>query len=563
MKRRLFSGMCLLAVVTLLLSFACGVWVMYRKLYEEMRSEVKKDAMYLAAALNVSEDTTLTALPTTSQSGRITLIAADGTVLFDDGAQAQQMENHLNRPEVQEALQTGYGESTHVSTTMGEMTFYVAIRLDNGEVLRMSNTVDSVLSNVISCIPLMLVTTLVVLLLSLLLAKLQTKRIVVAMNELNLENPLANDTYEELSPLLGRIEKQNEQIKAQMESLSKQKEEFISLTENMSEGLIMVGATATVLTINRSAMRLLGLPEDQYQGRHIFSLDRSLPMQAAVTEALDGQCSEKLLEEENGRALQLMANPIWADGKVLGVIVLLLDVTERRAAEQMRREFSANVSHELKTPLTSISGYAEIMKNGLVRQEDMPRFLDRIYTEARRLIALIEDIIKLSHLDENTVELPREPVELLALSKEVVERLAAVADSAHVTITVEGDEAVVTGVRQIIDEMIFNLVDNAIKYNKENGHVYLTVENQGDTVAVTVQDTGIGIPNIHQERVFQRFYRVDKSHSKETGGTGLGLSIVKHGAQYHNAKLTLESTEGVGTTIKIMFQTGGNKDVDL
>lgn len=558
MKRKFFQRMCLLAAITAILCCALSTWAMYQKLCDSMRTEIRKELSFLTDSVERDGKIALTQAEDSAGNSRITWIDQDGTVLYDNNAQPSEMENHLNRPEVQDAYASGYGEATHRSETLGEKTFYVAARLSDGTVLRISSTIDSVLSSVLSYVPFMIAIALIVLCFAILLARGQAKRLVHTVKDLDLEHPLSNETYEELSPLLLRLENQNVQIQTAANALQKQQEEFSAITAHMREGLIMLSKNALVLSINPSALHVLHLPEGEYAGKHIYTLSRNIEMQSAVETSLKGTACEKYLQE-SGRVYQLMATPVRADGAIQGTILLLLDVTDKHAAEQMRREFSANVSHELKTPLTSISGYAEIIQNGLVQAEDLPRFAGRIYHEAQRLISLIEDIIRLSQLDESGGEMPREMVNLLSLAKETADQLSEQATRAEVSLSVTGDSASILGIRQVLSEMLYNLLDNAIKYNQAGGSVTCSVLSTQEAVIVSVADTGIGIPTAHQSRVFERFYRVDKSHSKETGGTGLGLSIVKHGAMCHNAKITLESTEGVGTTIQLIFEPGGNR----
>lgn len=554
MKRRIFLSMCLLAVLTIFLSSTMTFAVVYRQIFHIMQREIKKEAFYISASLENVEDPVPVLQNVSAKAHRITLIASDGTVLFDNAEKPENMENHRNRPEVLAALKNGIGKSVRLSRTLGKQTFYCAILLKNGMVLRVANVVDSVYSAMLNLVPYILLITAVTLALALFIASRETKKIVKPINALNLQNPLSNEIYDELSPLLMRIAQQNKQIENQMRALREKHEEFNAITENMSEGLILLNEKADILSINKSAIRILGGHNtNSYLNRNIITLSRDLTLRAAVKKALEGDHCEETLEID-GHHYHITTNPVWANGQVKGVVVLILDITERYAAEQMRREFSANVSHELKTPLTSILGYAEIIKNRMVKEEDIPRFAERIYNEARHLISLIDDIIRLSRLDEEHIDIPRKKVSLLELAKKVCARLEPLAKEKGVTVTVSGDKGIVLGIEEILEQMIYNLCDNAIKYNKKNGRVDVTVSQQDNKVILTVSDTGIGIPKEHQSRVFERFYRVDKSRSNRTGGTGLGLSIVKHGAMHHNAKIELESQPGQGTTIRVIFQ---------
>nr|MBO2493507.1 PAS domain-containing sensor histidine kinase [Clostridia bacterium] len=553
MKRRIFLSMCLLAILTVLLSSMLTFVVMYRQIFDIMQREIEKEASYIAASLETTEDPRLFLHSVSTKAHRITLIADDGTVLFDSIEKAENMENHKGRPEVSAALKSGIGKSVRLSRTLGKQTFYCAVLLKNGMVLRVANVMDSVYSAILSFVPYILCIIAVTFALALLIANRETKKIVEPINALNLQNPMSNDVYDELSPLLIRIAQQNKQIENQMHTLKEKHEEFNAITENMSEGLILLNEKADILSVNKSAIRIFGGHDSSnYLHRNILTLSRNLTLRAAVKKALEGDHCEEILEMGD-RHYQLTTNPVWVNGRVKGAVVLILDITEKRAAEQIRREFSANVSHELKTPLTSILGYAEIIKNGMVKIEDIPGFAERIYNEANHLIALIDDIIRLSRLDEDNIDIPRKRVNLLELSKRVCARLEPQAREKNVIVSVSGQNGFVFGVEEILEQMIYNLCDNAIKYNKENGRVDVNISQSAKEVVLTVSDTGIGIPKEHQNRVFERFYRVDKSRSNRTSGTGLGLSIVKHVAMHHNARIELESQPGHGTTIRIIF----------
>ncbi|MFO7295945.1 MAG: ATP-binding protein, partial [Clostridia bacterium] len=528
MKRRIFLSMCLLAILTVLLSSMLTFVVMYRQIFDIMQREIEKEASYIAASLETTEDPRLFLHSVSTKAHRITLIADDGTVLFDSIEKAENMENHKGRPEVSAALKSGIGKSVRLSRTLGKQTFYCAVLLKNGMVLRVANVMDSVYSAILSFVPYILCIIAVTFALALLIANRETKKIVEPINALNLQNPMSNDVYDELSPLLIRIAQQNKQIENQMHTLKEKHEEFNAITENMSEGLILLNEKADILSVNKSAIRIFGGHDSSnYLHRNILTLSRNLTLRAAVKKALEGDHCEEILEMGD-RHYQLTTNPVWVNGRVKGAVVLILDITEKRAAEQIRREFSANVSHELKTPLTSILGYAEIIKNGMVKIEDIPGFAERIYNEANHLIALIDDIIRLSRLDEDNIDIPRKRVNLLELSKRVCARLEPQAREKSVIVSVSGQNGFVFGVEEILEQMIYNLCDNAIKYNKENGRVDVNISQSAKEVVLTVSDTGIGIPKEHQNRVFERFYRVDKSRSNRTSGTGLGLSIVKH-----------------------------------
>ena len=481
---------------------------------------------------------------------RLTWVAADGTVLCDTQAAAETMENHAGREEVQEALKTGRGESTRYSKTLTEKTSYYAERLDDGTVLRISvryATVGAVLLGILQPILLVLLLALVF---SAVLAHRLSRRIVEPLNELDLEKPLENETYPELSPLLNRIEHQHQEIRHQLSKLQQRTDEFMQITANMNEGLVLLDNEETVLSINPAAQQVFGTDAGAV-GRDFVSVDRSHDLSMAIRAAYDGGHSE-VRAERGGREYQFDISRIESAGEPLGAVILTFDVTEQEHAERSRREFTANVSHELKTPLQGIIGSAELIENGMVKPEDMPRFVGHIRQEAARLVALIGDIIRLSQLDED-VALPSEPVDLLDIAQEVRTNLSPAATAKGVTLRVDGSGARMNGVHRLLYEIVYNLADNAIKYNREGGNVRITAETEGRDAVVRVADDGIGIAQEHQEHVFERFYRVDKSRSKASGGTGLGLSIVKHAVQYHRGTIRLESTPSVGTTVTVRF----------
>ena len=543
--------MCLLALVTILLSSLLVTIVYYANSDARMKSEVREETRFVRGAVELSGQDYLATVENTAN--RITLIDTDGTVLYDNQADPATMENHSDREEFQEASTAGAGEATRISDTIAEQTFYYAVKLQNGQVLRVAATTDSVFAAVLAVLPWILGVEVLVAVCTVLFSNFLTKKIVAPINRLDLDHPADNEIYDELSPLLGKISRQNEVIAQQMKSLREKQEEFTSITENMSEGFLVLDNNTDILSYNTSALRLLGaetVPAESHVSA--LALNRSAGFRSAVDGALAGKRSEQLVRQ-GGRCCQVMANPVLRDGEVEGAVVVILDITEREERENLRREFTANVSHELKTPLTSISGFAEIIKNGIVKPEDIPRFAGTIYEESQRLVTLVDDILNLSRLDEADVQLEREDFDLSSLARDVAGRLKASAKKNGVVITVIGDKAEINGVKSIVDEMVFNLVDNAVKYNKQNGRVTVTVDSSSDGTALTVTDTGIGIPQADVDRVFERFYRVDKSHSKEIGGTGLGLSIVKHGAAFHNAKVSLQSTEGEGTTVRLVF----------
>lgn len=553
MKRKIRNQMLLLSLFILVTSSLLVTLMMYREFYSAMQSRIKTEAEYMAADLNADGESYLLALKTGTHTDRVTLIASDGQVLFDTQREPEEMENHLDRPEVAQALSLGRGEDDRSSETLGERTYYYALRLDNGNVLRTAGSIGSVYSAVVNCIPYMVMIAAFVFILVLVWAGWQTRRIVAPINLIDLKNPLSVEIYEELSPLLTRILKQNAKIDGQMRELKEKGEEFATITRNMNEGLVILNNKGVVLSVNQSALRIFGAKREECQGCHLLALSRNLALTSLLEESRKGVFGEKTLQMGQ-RSYQVIASPVKREGLMTGIVLLLLDITEREEAEQMRREFTANVSHELKTPLTSILGYAELMENNLVKPQDLPLFYRRIQEEAGRLLVLIDDIIRLSQLDESNGSPSWEEVNLGELSRLVCQRLQPLAEKKSVSLSVEGHAPPVWGTPAVLEELIHNLCDNAVKYNRVSGSVRLSLsEGKEGGCILQVTDTGIGIPAEHQHRVFERFYRVDPSHSKETGGTGLGLSIVKHAAQYHHASLTLESEEGRGTTVTVVF----------
>ena len=544
MTSKIFRSTVFVAVVVLICSLGIVMGVLYnhftgvqiQQLKDELSLAVTGTEQYGNAFLdNVEAD-----------RFRITWIDMDGTVLFDTQADQSVMENHADREEIREAMEHGSGSSVRTSSTMTEQTFYEARQLRDGTVLRISANQASAWALMMDLLwPIILIAVLAIGL-SALLARRMAKNIVEPLNALDLEQPLANDTYEELSPLLRRINQQHLQIDAQMRKLRRKADEFIQITSHMQEGLVVLDKETNIRSINSAAMKIFGA-EESCVGCSFFRINRSNALRQALNDALDHSHGSTVQEIE-GRAYRFDMSAIRSEGNLLGAVILAVDVTEAQNAEQLRREFSANVSHELKTPLQGIIGSAELLESGLAKPEDQPRFIGHIRREASRLVALIEDIIRLSQLDEG-VELPTEPVDILALAEEVKAILQPSAEEKNVRIAISGAGFCVVGVRRMLQEILYNLCDNAIKYNVPGGSVTVHVENN----RLVVSDTGIGIPAEHQSRIFERFYRVDKSHSKASGGTGLGLSIVKHAAAYHKAEIQLESTPGKGTTIAIQF----------
>lgn len=549
MTKRIFRSVCIVVVVVLFASLALVMGVLYDYFSGSQENQLKTQTDLAAQGIEHEGSSYFDGLD--AEDLRITWIDKDGKVLFDNKTDASSMENHLEREEVRQAVENGYGKSARYSETLTEKSLYSAKKLSDGSVLRLSVSQYSVLTLFLGMLRPVLIIALLAVVLALLLAYRLSKNIVTPLNKLNLDSPLSNKVYEELSPLLKRMDAQQRQLKHQSEELKRKREEFETATENMSEGLIILNEKGVILSINRAAAKMLGLSEDSV-GKDIFSEKTSVNLKEPTQIALSGKNKEEVFALRDGNC-QLLANPVSTDGKVTGAALLVLDVTEKERAEQMRREFTANVSHELKTPLQTISGYAELLANGMVADKDKTAFSEKIYAEAQRMIRLIEDIIKLSNLDEGAVELTRETVDLYVTAENTVRSLLPAAKKANVTLSLNGENAEIYGIPQLLTAVVYNLCDNAIKYNKDGGTVFVNVKNNAENIVLSVRDTGIGIPKEQQERIFERFYRVDKSHSKEVGGTGLGLSIVKHAAKLHDAKITLESEVGKGTGITVIF----------
>ena len=548
MTKRIFRATLLVGVAVLIASLTLVMGALYSYFGRVQESQLR-DELSLAV-VGVEQNGTDYLKQLRSDQYRITWLRADGAVLYDTQADAESMENHAQRQEVQQALTTGEGESSRYSDTLLQKTVYYAKRLPDGTVLRLSAirvTTGVLVLNMLQPILLVLAAALI---LSGVLASRLARRITEPLNRLDLEHPLENDTYEELAPLLRRMEHQRRQIDRQMDELRRRSEEFEQITGSMNEGLVLLDEAGVILSINPAARRLLDAAENCV-GQDLLTVDRDVALSDALRQAAEQGHSE-FRGQRNGREYQFDVTRIQSEGRTAGTVLLVFDVTERAFAERNRREFTANVSHELKTPLQGIIGSAELLENGLVKQEDVPRFIGHIRSEAQRLVTLIGDIIRLSQLDEGE-PMPAEPVELLALAREAAESLQSAAAARNVTVTVEGEPVALTGVRRLLYEIVFNLCDNAIKYNTDGGRMQVTVTKENETAAVTVRDTGIGIPPDQQDRVFERFYRVDKSHSKASGGTGLGLSIVKHAVQYHHGAIHLQSEVGKGTEIRVTF----------
>ena len=538
----------LVAISALLASALLFFGVMYRDYEDGAFARLRAEAAAIAQGLGaVGSDYFDSFAP----DDRVTWIAANGTVLYDSAAPAQLLESHAGREEIDQALQTGEAQTSRYSKTLLQRTFYYAKLLESGTVLRVSCTQNSLPAMILMLLtPFLWVATLVLILCGVLSYRL-AQSITKPINAIHLDHPTPLPSYPELTPLFDKLREQNRTIGKQMNELQLRQREFTAITENMREGFLLVDCKMHVLSSNHSALEVLGGRELK-PGCLLYDAECSQEIFDAVDTALSGSHAELLLTIDE-TSWQVLANPVVASGQVAGAVVLFMDVTEREQRERLRREFSANVSHELKTPLTSISGFAELMKEGLVPPEKIPEFSGDIYKESLRLIGLVNDIIQLSRLDENSTQFQRAPVDLYDLCAQSIERLSPVAARQSVTLALTGEHAEIMGVEQLLKEMIYNLLDNAIKYNVPGGSVTASVRKSAGRTILSVADTGIGIPYAHQPRVFERFYRVDKSHSKEVGGTGLGLSIVRHAAQYHGARLELKSQPGKGTTITVTF----------
>ena len=544
MTKKIFKAIALVAGIMLIACLLIIVDCLYEYFCSVQENELKDMLDVASKAVSSDGSSFLTRLK--SNRFRLTWIAADGSVIYD--TQTGELENHMERAEVKEAMQNGEGESRRYSSTLMEKTIYYAKRLDDGTVLRISTssaTAGKLLLGMLRPIVIVLIAALV---LSLIFADRLAKRIVEPLNALDLDRPLENDAYEELSPLLNRINRQHMQIARQLEDLNKKKDEFEQITESMQEGLVLRDQKGTILSINKAA-RSLFLANEECIGKDFITIERSYGVISAIQQAVrSGHAEERM--EQGGRIYQLDITRIESAAKPVGAVILSFDITEQENAEQNRREFTANVSHELKTPLQGIIGSAELIENGMVKPEDMPRFVGHIRTEAQRLVTLIADIIRLSQLDEGH-ELPMEGVDMLCVASDAAAQLKAAAEAKHISMSIEGEACTVYGARSLLYEVAYNLIDNAIKYNRENGMVDIKVSRENKKVKLTVSDTGIGIAPEHQQRIFERFYRVDKSHSKASGGTGLGLSIVKHAVQYHHGEIKLKSELNKGSEITV------------
>lgn len=548
MTKRIYRGILLSSVITMLACLIFTIGIQYQ-MYDESTKDSLKDKAYIISLSSESGDLSKYA----DAKERITLITSSGKVLFDNKAIADKMENHLSRKEVKDALDSGEGYAVRRSETLGSKSCYYALKLKNGNILRISDDSLTVWTVLINLLPAICAIAIMTLVLSSVLAAVISKKILKPLNSIDLENPDAQNVYDELIPFINKINMQNRKIDRQIARLTRSRREFDIITENMSEGLVLTDIKGNILTHNKGIEKFFGVEED-INGKNILTLNRSEVFREIFSDITEKRRGEDILSL-NGRYYDMTANPVYdEDGTPCGAVILAVDITEKEKREKLRREFTANVSHELKTPLTSISGISDMLMNGIVAPEDIKGFAGDINKESARLITLVNDIIKLSELDEGAYSTETdEKVDLLKTAAVVKERLEAIAAKKNVKIAVTGEDAEITGGESLVFEMLYNLCDNAVKYNKENGNVTVSVGTSEGAPFVTVKDTGIGIPPEYTDRIFERFFRVDKSRSKESGGTGLGLSIVKHIAMSLGADIRVESTVGKGTEITVTF----------
>ncbi len=549
MDKKIFISNFFTSLFILLISFTLTFVVLFSHSQNQLLDELSSEAEYISHAVENEGIEYINNFE--GDDKRITLVAADGTVLIDTSADESVLDNHADRQEIKEAIINGSGNSTRFSDTMMKRTVYYAKRLSDGTVLRVSATQDSIFVLLLSLVYPLSIIIIIALVLSLVISHRVSKSIIKPINELDLDNPAGNESYEELTPLLRKISSQKRTIEKQMRAARQRQEEFRLITENMSEGLLVIDSHANVLSYNKSALQLLEIDNIEI-GSSVLLFNRTKGFRELIEQVLFGTKTECEIAHDES-VYSLIANPVYEGDAAIGAVIVIIDITESARREQLRREFTSNVSHELKTPLTSISGFAEMMKAGGMPDDTVVDFSNSIYDEAQRLITLVSDIIKISELDENPSLFEKQEIDLYALSQNILKSLKPLAEKQNISLNLIGDKACILGTQKIIDEMIYNLCDNAIKYNKPNGNVDIIINATKDKINLTVCDTGIGIPKSEQSRVFERFYRVDKSHSKQVGGTGLGLAIVKHAAAYTGAEISIESTENIGTSITVSF----------
>lgn len=549
MSKKIFKYIMLVSSLITVLGLAFVVGILYHYFQGQLMGELKKEAVYISRGVESAGTDYLKKL--NDEESRITYVDESGKVIYDNEADVESMDNHGHRKEIREAEINGEGADERMSSTLSEKTMYYAVRLENGNVLRVSSNQASVWMLLLQLLPSFVAVLILMLLLSGVFASRLSGKVVEPLNGLDLEHPDENDVYDEVQPLLSKIGRQSRQIRLQLEAARRQQKEFSIITENMQEGLLVIDRYTMVLSVNSSVGRLLKVKEVK-TGESVYLLNRSEEFRDVVCQVLDGKHEDKVLRLD-GSEIQVIANPVTRENKTEGAVILLVDVTEKVEREQLRREFSANVSHELKTPLTSISGFAEIMQDGFVKDEDVKVFAGRIYKEAQRLIRLVGDVIRISRLDEGGLPYQWEKLDIYSLTHDIFSTLHEAAEKQEVHMYMEGGSTVLDTVPTIMEEVLYNVCDNAVKYNRRGGEVFVRLKDGEDAVRVNVRDTGIGIPKEDQERIFERFYRVDKSHSREIGGTGLGLSIVKHGVKTLNGRLWLNSEPGQGTEIIMEF----------
>ena len=553
MTKKILAGVIGVSLVIMLVCVGLVMGIMYDYMGEKIDEQMASEAILAEEAWLTGGEAFLDRMEDRPDiKSRITLIDSQGKVLYDSVADQSSMENHMEREEVKEALTEGIGKASRTSYTLAEDTRYYAKKTADGNIVRISTSHYSQLGLLLDTFGMIIITVAVLIMLSVFISYRVARAIIKPINDIDLDNPDINENYEELGPLLHRIHQQNNRIKRQMEKLRKSREEFNIITKNMSEGLIIIDKDTEILTYNRSATEMLGGGDGRQIEGSVLKLNRSEPFRKAVSEALEGNNSQVYLTEGDA-TYEIISNPVREEEEVTGAILIVMDVTEREKGEKLRREFTSNVSHELKTPLTSIYGVSDMLASGMVKAEDVAGFAGTIKEESARLISLIDDIIKLSRMDESTVPQETEIIDVCGSARDVVSRLSGKASENDIELSFSGEPSEIKGVQHILDEIVYNICENAIKYNRPGGFVKVSVKNKDGESIITVADNGIGIPKTDRERVFERFYRVDKSHSKQIGGTGLGLSIVKHGVIYLGGKINLESEEGVGTVITVGF----------
>lgn len=554
LKNKIYVGISLTAMICIIVSVGISFALLYRNIESDIVENNKVDARYLIYFLNEYGDESIEGIEI-PKDRRLTLISKNGDVLYDSAANSDEMKNHKDRPEIISALEKGEGEDIRLSDTVSEISYYYAKKLENGNVLRLATTSDTVYETFKSAVPIVFIFAGCILVAALVVAKWQTKKIVRPINNINISEPETADIYDELAPFVARIRAQNKIIEEQVKDIRKKQIEFEAITRNMSEGLIVLGKEKKILSYNKSALILLGIDKPEDNDISIFEFNRSIAFEKAVEEAINGKSAGCVLQIGD-RICQVLANGIKDGDKNKGAVIIIIDVTEKEKRETLRREFSANVSHELKTPLTSILGYAEIMKEGIALEKDTVKFSQIIYSEAQRLLGLVADIIKVSKLDEGKMEKEFKKTDLQSVVEEICDRLKPAMQKKEILLEIKtkGKNFEAETVPDIAEEMIYNVIDNAIKYGKNKGFVHVLTEEDDEFISITIEDNGIGIPKEDTERVFERFYRVDKSRSKAENGTGLGLSIVKHAAAYLNTKVKLESTLDKGTKIQFVFK---------